>query len=114
LGFYACAVPTFEQLTLAKFIDRGYFDRHLSRMRNIYRKRRDEAMELFLRSGYPLEISEENAGLHFLVKLKTDLSDEAVKAKAAAQGVKLSFLSDFALAGGENMQHCIVVNYSEL
>jgi GntR family transcriptional regulator/MocR family aminotransferase len=114
LGFYACAVPTFEQLTLSKFIDRGYFDRHLSRMRNVYRKRRDEAMELFLRSGYPLEISEENSGLHFLVKLKTDRSDEEVKSLAAAQGVKLTFLSDFALSDGEEMQHCIVVNYSEL
>jgi GntR family transcriptional regulator/MocR family aminotransferase len=114
LGFYACPVPTFEQLTLAKFIGRGYFDRHLSRMRNVYRKRRDEAMEVFLHSGYPLEISEENSGLHFLVKLKTELSDEKVKALAAERGVKISFLSDFALTGGEEMQHCIVVNYSEL
>lgn len=111
LGFYACAVPNFEQLTLAKFIDRGYFERHLSRMRNIYRKKRDEVMALFLKSGYPLEISEEDAGLHFLVKLKTSLSDEEVRKKAESAGVRLSFLSDFMLEG-QGTAHCIVVNYS--
>lgn len=112
LGFYACAVPTFEQLTLARFIERGYFERHLNKMRNIYRKKRDEVMRLFLNSGFPLEISEENAGLHFLVRLKTTLSDEEVRRKAEAQGARLSFLSDFASDEKKRVQHCIIVNYS--
>lgn len=111
LGFYACTVPNFEQLTLARFIDRGYFERHLSRMRNIYRKKRDEIMGLFLNSGYPLEISEEDAGVHFLVRLRTERSDAEVKARAERQGVRLSFLSDFT-SDGSGEAHCIVVNYS--
>ena len=114
LGFYSCTVPVFEQLTLAKFIAEGHFERHLSRMRNIYRKKRDEAIGLFLGGGYPLEISEEDAGVHFLVKIKTDLSDEEVKRLAAERGVKLAFLSDFAAEGGEAIEHYIVVNYSDL
>lgn len=113
LGFYSCAVPNFEQLTLARFIERGYFERHLNRMRGVYRKKRDEVIRLFLNSGYPLEISEENAGLHFLARLKTSLSDEEVREKAAKQGVRLAFLSDFT-SNGEGEQHCIVVNYSGL
>ncbi len=113
LGFYACTVPVFEQLTLAKFIAEGYFERHLGRMRNIYRKKRDEAVCLFAGSGYPLEITAEDAGLHFLVRLQTDLPDEEVRRRAAERGVRLAFLSDFtAEAGGAS--HCIVVNYSGL
>lgn len=114
LGFYACTVPVFEQLTLAKFIAEGHFERHLSRMRNIYRKKRDEAIRLFTERGYPLHIAEEDAGLHFLVRLDTDLADEEVRRLAAERGVKLAFLSDFAAEGGEAIEHCIVVNYSDL
>ena len=33
LGFYACAVPSFEQFTLARFIASGDYERHLNRLR---------------------------------------------------------------------------------
>ncbi len=33
LGFYSCTVPLFDQYVLAKFIDRGHFERHLNRVR---------------------------------------------------------------------------------
>ena len=112
MGFYSCTVPNFEQLTLAKFISGGYFERHLNRMRSVYRKKRDEVMQLFLSSGYPLEISEENAGLHFLVRLHTGLSDTQVRCKAAGQGVRLAFLSDFTEEQDDGTQHILVVNYS--
>lgn len=38
MGFYSCTVPAFEQLTLTRFLDGGYFERHLSRMRKHYRR----------------------------------------------------------------------------
>jgi GntR family transcriptional regulator/MocR family aminotransferase len=33
LGFYSCSVPAFDQFVLAKFISRGYFERHINRVR---------------------------------------------------------------------------------
>ena len=33
LGFYACTVPSFEQYTLARFLSRGYFEKHINRMK---------------------------------------------------------------------------------
>lgn len=38
LGFYACTVPTFEQLVLASLLDGGDFERHINRVR---RKKRN-------------------------------------------------------------------------
>ncbi|MBQ8235694.1 MAG: PLP-dependent aminotransferase family protein [Clostridia bacterium] len=38
LSFYACTVPVFEQLTLAAFIKEGYFERHINRMKKLYKK----------------------------------------------------------------------------
>ena len=36
LSFYSCTVSNFEQYTLARFIEDGYFEKHLNRMRNYY------------------------------------------------------------------------------
>ena len=42
LSFYANTVSNLEQYTLAAFIQEGYFDKHLNRMRLFYQKKRDE------------------------------------------------------------------------
>ena len=41
LGFYSCTVSSFEQYTLARFLDRGYFEKHINRMRKYYKNRRN-------------------------------------------------------------------------
>lgn len=38
LGFYACTVPTFEQLVIAALIENGDFERHVNRVRRSKRK----------------------------------------------------------------------------
>lgn len=38
LGFYACTVPTFEQLVLSQLISNGDFERHINRVRRKTRK----------------------------------------------------------------------------
>lgn len=37
LNYLSCTVSTFEQYTLAEFINQGYFERHINRMRNNYK-----------------------------------------------------------------------------
>lgn len=42
LLFYASSVSRFEQYTLCRFLSDGHFERHLNRMRGIYRARKDK------------------------------------------------------------------------
>lgn len=42
LHFYACSVSSFEQIILAYFMQQGYFEKHINRMRNSYKLIRDE------------------------------------------------------------------------
>lgn len=71
LGFYACTVSAFEQYTLAQFLAGGWYEKHLSRMRKHYRQKRDAVIAAVHQS--PLApyaaITEEDAGLHFLLRL---------------------------------------------
>lgn len=79
LGFYSCTVSNFEQYTLASFINGGYFEKHINRMRKFYKSVRDKLLGEIRRDSMAgrIEIKEEDAGLHFLMKLQTGLSDEA-------------------------------------
>ena len=115
LGFYACTVSTFEQYTLAKFISEGYFEKHINRMRNYYKKTRNRILEEIKKSPLAAisEVAEEEAGLHFLLKLNTALPDAFLKNKSAQNGVNLSFLSEYYLTDtAAAPPHILVMNYS--
>lgn len=114
LSFYTCTVPTFEQYTLSEFIDGSYFEKHINRMRNIYRNQRNIILETIKNSciASKVFVSEENAGLHFLLKLKTTLADEKIIAYARRKGVKIVTLSAYFENAKESEEHVIVLSYS--
>ena len=114
LGFYSCTVPSFEQYTLARFLERGYFEKHINRMRKAYRLLRDHVIRL-LRSFPAFTLTEQDAGLHFLVKVDTALSDEALKQAFWEADIRVSCLSDYYHdAVPEEAAGQLVVNYSGL
>ncbi len=114
LSFYSCTVTSFEQYTLARFLSEGHFERHINRMKKYYRAERDAVISAIGRS--PLagraEILEQDAGLHFLLRVRTGKSDAALSREAAEAGLRLSFLSEYENAPTPAETHEIVVNYS--
>ena len=116
LNFYSCTVPALDQHVLARFLDRGYYDQHISRMRKEYRLRRARVLEAFRTSPFAdrVEIAEEGAGLHFLLHLHTERSDEEIRQRAEVLGVRLAFLSEYAAQNREAYAHTLIVNYAGL
>ena len=115
LGFYSCTVPSFEQYTLARFLSRGHFEKHINRMRKFYRSRRNRVVAMLQSCAFSnrLTILEQDAGLHFLVQVDTKLSDRALVDTLAENGVRVNALSEFFHDRPED-RHCLVVNYSGL
>ena len=117
LGFYSCTVPSFEQLTLARFLEEGHFEQHVSRMKRRYRLLREALFSLLRQSpkAARMQLSGDAAGLHFLLRLQTDLSDEALEQALAAAGIRAASLSRYAVGapaaqtGGQ-----VVIHYSDL
>lgn len=116
LGFYACTVSNFEQYTLAAFLKEGYFEKHINRMRNHYRSKRNTVIRAIRRSGLSRKVSilEEDAGLHFLLQIHTSLSDETVKKRLKERGISIRCLSDYSYYENPFYAHMFVVNYSGL
>lgn len=113
LGFYSCTVASFEQYTLARFLDRGYFEKHINRMRKFYRSRRNALVSLLENCPFAerLTILEQDAGLHFLLKVDTSRSDREMRELLASAGIRVHTLSEYYHDSGED-RHCLVVNYS--
>ena len=117
LGFYTGTVSGFEQHTMARFLSEGHFEQHINRMRKFYKLQRNRLLQIIASCPQreKLTIEEADAGLHFLVKVDTALSDEALVQRCAGFGLKIRMLSSYYHGQPpESSLHRIVVNYSGL
>ncbi len=113
LGFYSCTVPSFEQYTLARFLSRGHFEKHINRMRKFYRQRRNAVISQLNNCVFAdqLTILEQDAGLHFLLRVNTRLTDRELTEALEKSGIRIRSLSDYYHDTRKD-RHCLVVNYS--
>ena len=114
LSFYACTVSNIEQYTLARFITDGCLEKHINRMRNYYREQRDLVLACIKKYMNPdkIRIREENSGLHFLLEIYTNYSDERLRNNAEARDIHISFLSQYYRNTENARYHTLVINYS--
>ena len=92
--------PALDQLAFADFLARGELDRHLRRMRPIYRRRRDLLLES-LRTHVPeLRPVGASAGLHVVAWLPPDIDERRFVAEARHVGVGLESLAAYRIRAG--------------
>lgn len=111
LGFYACTVGALEQLTLARFMESGDYERHVNRQRTRYRRRLSALIDALAASsaGDHLHFANAGAGLHFLMGVRSVEGDERdsatfeerVARRAAIRGVRLAPLGRYRFTGCE-------------
>jgi GntR family transcriptional regulator/MocR family aminotransferase len=89
--------PALEQLALADLIRRGELDRHLRRMRPIYRRRRDALVSAITQHLPELRPVGVAAGLHLLAWLPGGVAETAVIATAARAGIRLDGVRPYRL-----------------
>lgn len=112
---YSNSVSSLEQYALAKFIEEGYFERHMRRMKKYCKEqgarllRALEESEVFSKA----RIHGGKSGTHFLVKVDTHLSDQELVEKAKEQKVKIRCLSEYCKENKEPYQHILVFRYTD-
>ena len=114
LGFYSCTVPSFEQYTLARFLSRGFFEKHINRMRKFYKSRRNRVVTALQNSplAEKVTILEMDAGLHFLLKVDTLRSDAELTRILERKGIRIQALRHYYHGEEPEDSHCFVVNYA--
>jgi GntR family transcriptional regulator/MocR family aminotransferase len=104
--------PVIDQLAFAHFLRTGEFDRHLRRMRPLYRRRRDYLLACLgehLPELSPVGIA---AGLHVFAWLPPDLPEQAVIDAALAQGLVIAGIGGYQL--GADARGGLIVGYGKL
>ena len=91
--------PVIDQLTFADFLARGDFDRHLRRMRPVYRKRRDALLAALHRTCPSWNRPGWLPGCTWSPGCPPGLDETAVVEAAAAHGVGVGGVSPYRLTG---------------
>ena len=90
--------PALEQLALADLLSRGELDRHLRRMRPVYRRRRDTLLGALERRLPQLRPAGISAGLHLVTWLPPHLDESQVVNAAARRGLHVEGLRPYRLS----------------
>ena len=87
--------PGLDQEALALLMETGRFDRHLRRVREIYRARRDLLAAEVESAFGPDRLQGLAAGCHAMLRLPDGTSEIAVVATAATMGVRVNGLGHY-------------------
>ncbi|MGI8711787.1 MAG: PLP-dependent aminotransferase family protein [Solirubrobacteraceae bacterium] len=103
------ACPALSQLTLAAFLGRGAYDRHLRAARAVYRARRDRLLAAVDRHLPELAVTGYDAGVHLLLRLPTGMDDQAIVDRARQERIEVPALSSFCIESTD--QRGLVIGY---
>jgi GntR family transcriptional regulator / MocR family aminotransferase len=93
-----------EQAALADFLHDGHLERHVRRMRRLYKRRRDvliEALDRHFADG--VEVLGDEAGMHLVVRFKSS----AVSARASRNNVHLAGTRPYYVSGAPANEYII-------
>ena len=114
-SFYASTVSRIDQNILYQFLSQGHFERHLNRMRAIYKTKHDLLIDQIEPLKEQFEVRGEHAGIHILLTSKTGESEPELIRKAAEAGVKVYGLSSYFIHPEHNHRPAtVVLGYASL
>lgn len=112
--FISSTVSKVDQMIMQRFIEGGYYERHLNKTRALYKSRHD----LMLESLRPLlgicEVSGENAGVHLLLKFRTGVPEEELICQAKECGIRVYGLSDYRIRQKDGERATVLLGYANL
>ncbi|MFZ3555111.1 PLP-dependent aminotransferase family protein [Streptomyces sp. BH055] len=108
----AAAPPVLDQLALATFIDRGWYDAHLRAARRRFRTRRDLLLRTLTAQVPEGRVAGTAAGLHILLHLPDGTDTRGTVRAAAATGLRLADLDDYR--AHQPMEPALVLGYGNI
>ena len=103
-----------DQLIIRSFIEKGYYERHLNKMRAIYKGRHDTMLSSLKPLLQYCSVSGENAGVHLLLTFAEYLDEEVLLRKAEEKGVKVYGISSYDIRNEEKKNPVILLGYANM
>lgn len=113
--FYASTVSRIDQNILYQFLVEGHYERHLNRMRAVYKSKHDTLMAELRQLEPQFRIKGEYAGLHLLLTHKAGMTEEELIGHAARAGVRVYGLSAYVIRQNHvSYPSTVVLGYANL
>lgn len=96
-SFYSTTVSRIDQRILNEFMGKGHFERHLNRMRKVYREKHDVLLKELKDMEKDFAISGDTAGLHVLLQSRNGWREQELVERARQADVKVYGMSEFCV-----------------
>ncbi|CAH0289221.1 HTH-type transcriptional regulatory protein GabR [Peribacillus frigoritolerans] len=96
LSFYHSTVSRIDQHVLTQFMKEGDFEKHLNRMRKVYRRKLDKVIDLF-KPHQQIKIIGERSGLHIVLIVKNGMDEQTLIQQANEDHIKIYGLSTYSI-----------------
>lgn len=112
--FVNSTVSKVDQMIVQKFIEEGYYERHLNKTRALYKSRHDVLIEGLRPMMDICKISGEHAGVHLLLTFRNGMSEEELIQRAEAEDIRVYGLSDYCIQEKYEGNATILLGYANL
>ncbi|AET69953.1 transcriptional regulator with HTH domain and aminotransferase domain [Desulfosporosinus orientis DSM 765] len=112
---FGSEVSILEQRLVAEFIAEGYYEKHLNKMRKLYKDKRGHLLKELAVFGDNIKVIGESAGNHILIKLLTLNNENDMCQAAAKNGVRVYPISNYLIGPRlEKYQNTFLLGYAAL
>lgn len=113
-SFLNSTVSKVDQMIVQKFIEEGYYERHLNKTRALYKNRHDMLLGCLKEMQDLCTVSGENAGVHLLLHFVNGLSEDELIKRAAKRKIKVYGLSEYYIEPQQKKQATILLGYANM
>ncbi|MFF2448251.1 PLP-dependent aminotransferase family protein [Neobacillus sp. NPDC058068] len=112
---YKQTASRLHQITLYRFMNEGYWQTHLNKMRTLYRKKQNTLIHSINKyMGDNVNIIGEKSGLHIVLEVKNGISEKELIDRAMKVGVKVYPLSIYYAGSNESQESKVLLGFGGL
>ncbi|MEG1139523.1 MAG: PLP-dependent aminotransferase family protein [Lachnospiraceae bacterium] len=114
-GLFSITVSKMQQELITQFLNEGYFERNLNKMRTLYKGKRDLLLNQLKYLPENCRVYGENAGLHLLVEIDTPNSESHIIHCLKEEKMKVEGLQNYYIGKKkEEYKPTLILNYGHL
>ncbi len=98
LAFYQCSVSRIDQAVLTEFMREGEFEKHLNRMRKVYRRKLKKVLEFLKPYEKELGVISTYSGFYIVLVVRNGMNGEELVKKAMDYNLKVYPVSSYRIA----------------
>lgn len=112
---FAVTISKVDQKIVELFLRNGHYERHLNRMRRLYKSKHD-----WILRWVKEEMSEicscfgEDAGIHLLLRFHNGISEDEAVERAKSAGIRVYGLSEFFVQEKKETEAVVLIGYATL